>query len=262
MSYLVVCATALVASGLTLFSGFGPGTILMPVFALFFSVKVAVGSTGLVHAANNIFKAALLGRHADYKILFKFALPAAVAAIAGAFLLNYLSQMQPVAQYQIAGSVCTVTWVKLVISVLIVSFSVVELAPQTEAFAVSDRFVPLGGLISGFFGALSGHQGALRTAFLIRAGMTKEAFIATGVLAAIIVDICRIIVYAAIFFTADFQTLKFEGGFTLVAAGAGAAFIGAFIGSRLLMKFTLRAVKTLVGAMLIALGVAMGIGLV
>ena len=30
MSYVVICLTALVVSGLTLFSGFGLGTILMP----------------------------------------------------------------------------------------------------------------------------------------------------------------------------------------------------------------------------------------
>lgn len=38
MEFLIVCAVALIASGLTFFSGFGLGTILMPVLALFFPV--------------------------------------------------------------------------------------------------------------------------------------------------------------------------------------------------------------------------------
>ena len=38
MELLIVCTAALVASGLTLFSGFGLGTLLMPVFALFVSL--------------------------------------------------------------------------------------------------------------------------------------------------------------------------------------------------------------------------------
>ena len=38
MEYLVVCTVALVVSGLTLFSGFGLGTVLMPALALFFPV--------------------------------------------------------------------------------------------------------------------------------------------------------------------------------------------------------------------------------
>jgi uncharacterized membrane protein YfcA len=262
MSYVIVCTAALLTSGLTLFSGFGLGTILMPVFALFFPVEVAVASTAMVHAANNVFKAVLLGRHADYRVLFKFALPAAVAAIGGALLLGYMSQMAPVTQYHIAGHDATVTWVKLVVSVLIVGFAVIELSPRTDALAFDERLVPFGGLISGFFGGLSGHQGALRSAFLIRTCMTKEAFIATGVLAAIIVDVSRMIVYGSTFFASDYETLKAQGGLGLVAAGTVSAFIGAFIGKRLLKKITLRAVQTVVGAMLIALGVAMGIGLV
>lgn len=228
----------------------------------FFPVEVAVGSTALVHAANNIFKAALLGRHANYGSLFRFALPAAVAAIIGAMLLSSLSQMEPLAQYQIGGHACTVTWIKLVISVLIIGFALAEMSPKLEALAFSERLVPLGGVVSGFFGGLSGHQGALRSAFLIRTGMSKEAFIATGVLAAIIVDVSRMIVYGATFFTGDFEALNQQGALGMVAAGTASALIGAFIGSRLLKKITMRTVQNIVGALLIFLGIGMGLGLV
>jgi uncharacterized membrane protein YfcA len=65
MSYAIICLTALVVSGLTLFSGFGLGTLLMPAFALFFPVEVAVGATALVHLANNLFKVMLVGHKAE-----------------------------------------------------------------------------------------------------------------------------------------------------------------------------------------------------
>ncbi len=55
MSYIIICSVALIVSGLTLFSGFGLGTLLMPAFALFFPVEVAVAATAVVHLANNIF---------------------------------------------------------------------------------------------------------------------------------------------------------------------------------------------------------------
>ena len=42
MDYLIICLVALAASGLTLFSGFGLGTLLMPAFALFFPVPTAM----------------------------------------------------------------------------------------------------------------------------------------------------------------------------------------------------------------------------
>lgn len=35
MEYIVVCLLAVLVSALTLFSGFGLGTVLMPAFALF-----------------------------------------------------------------------------------------------------------------------------------------------------------------------------------------------------------------------------------
>jgi len=37
-------------SGLTLFSGFGLGTLLMPTFVLFFPIEVAVAATAIVYS--------------------------------------------------------------------------------------------------------------------------------------------------------------------------------------------------------------------
>jgi len=61
ISYFSVAIAALFVSGLTLFSGFGLGTLLMPVFALIFPVEVAVLATAVVHGANNILKITLVG---------------------------------------------------------------------------------------------------------------------------------------------------------------------------------------------------------
>ncbi len=84
MDYIIVCSSALLIALLTLFSGFGLGTLLMPVFAIFFPVEVAVAATAVVHLANNVFKLVLMGRHANWGIVARFAIPAAVAAFGGA----------------------------------------------------------------------------------------------------------------------------------------------------------------------------------
>ena len=55
-AYILVSLTALIAAGLTLYSGFGLGTMLLPVFALFFPVEMAVVATALVHGANNVLR--------------------------------------------------------------------------------------------------------------------------------------------------------------------------------------------------------------
>ncbi len=41
MEYVIIPLAALTVSCLTLFSGFGLGTLLMPVFALFFPIETA-----------------------------------------------------------------------------------------------------------------------------------------------------------------------------------------------------------------------------
>jgi len=53
MDYVFIALVAVVVAALTLFSGFGLGTVLMPAFALFFPVPVA--ATAVVHLANNLF---------------------------------------------------------------------------------------------------------------------------------------------------------------------------------------------------------------
>jgi len=101
MSYLIIIIVALAVASLTFFSGFGLGTILMPAFALFFPVEVAVAATALVHFANNIFKLILVGKHSDWKTVWIFGLPAVAFSFLGAFLLNYLSDIEPIYQYSI-----------------------------------------------------------------------------------------------------------------------------------------------------------------
>lgn len=260
LSHLVIAVIALVVSGLTLFSGFGLGTILMPTFALFFPLTVAIPATAVVHLANNLFKLALVGRRADWGVLTHFALPAAIAAVAGAWLLGTLADLPILARYELLGQVREVHVVKLVIGLLVVAFAVLELSPRLAALALPARLLILGGLLSGFFGGLSGNQGVFRSAFLLKAGLSKEAFVATGVVAAVIVDTVRLAVYGASFYTTSFKAL--EGDVVgVVATAILAAFIGAFLGTRLLQKVTLRFVQIVVAVMMIGIGAGLAIGI-
>lgn len=247
-SFAAVCATALAASGLTLFSGFGLGTILVPVMAIFFPIEAAVAMTALVHFANNLFKLALFARATDWKVALRFGLPAFAASFGGAALLLWLSALPAVTSYRLAGHVMTVTPVKLVVGMLIGVFSLLELTRGLKGRGMPPGLVPLGGLLSGFFGGLSGHQGAFRSAFLLRLDLDKKTFIATGVVIACLVDLSRLTVYAG---HLDAPDVAANAG--LLGAATACAFLGAFLGSRLLGKMTIEALHTLVGGMLLAL---------
>jgi len=118
---LVICSIALTASLLTLFSGFGLGTLLLPAFAAFFPVDAAVAMTALVHFANNLFKLALLGRKADLSVTLRFGAPAVAASFLGARILLWLSDLPPLLEYSLAGHPAAVTPVKLLIAALMLS---------------------------------------------------------------------------------------------------------------------------------------------
>lgn len=245
MELLIVCIASLLASGLTLFSGFGLGTLLMPVVALFFTLEISIAMTALVHLANNLFKIGLLGRKADRSVLLTFGLPAIVAAFVGAALLTYLGDVKPIYEYQAFGGNRQVSVLKMVIGVLIMSFVILELSPTFSRIALDRRWLPLGGLISGFFGGLSGHQGAFRSMFLIKAGLKKEAFVATGVVLAVMVDLSRMVVYGA-----DISAHGEAIAWQLVIGASVSAFVGAYVGAKALKKITLRSVQLIVSALL------------
>jgi uncharacterized membrane protein YfcA len=256
LQYLVICSAAFITSVLTLLSGFGLGTLLLPAFVIFFHIEIAVALTAVVHFLNNLFKLGLLGKYADKRTVIAFGLPAILSAFVGAWSLLWFSDLAPVAHYRLLGHEFSVLPVKLVVAILMVAFALMEINPNLERISFSKKYLPLGGLLSGFFGGLSGHQGALRSAFLIRAGLSKERYLGTGIVIACLVDISRISVYGARFSSVNFA----DTGPVLVAA-AVSAFIGAVIGNRLMKKITLRSIQILVSVLLfvIALGLAAGL---
>ena len=261
LMYTVVVIASLIVAALTLFSGFGIGTLLMPVFALFFPVEAAIAMTAVVHLSNNIFKLFLVGRHADLRIALKFAAPGLITSAFGAYLLTQMANTAPLFTYEMSGT-REVTLLKLVVSVLILFFSFLELLPRFREISFSERQIPLGGALSGFFGGLSGHQGALRSAFLLRSLDDKTKFIGTGVVCAVVVDISRLIVYGAVFFGEAVDTIVESGGLNLMGLAVITAFLGSFLGSRLMQKVKMRHVRTVVGIMLFVLALLLGSGII
>lgn len=257
MDVFIICAAALAASLLTFFSGFGLGTILTPIFAIFFPIEVAIALTGVVHFLNNIFKLALVGPHANKGVVLRFGIPAFFAALVGAYLLVRISDLPPLYTYALGDREFFVTPVKLIIAILLICFTLIETIPRLKNLQMDQKYLVAGGILSGFFGGLSGNQGALRSAFLIKAGLTKEAFIATGVVIACIVDFSRLGVYFS-----RFSTSGLTENIPIVIAATLSAFAGAFLGSRLLKKVTLGGVQIVVTIMLIVLSIALGVGLI
>ncbi len=183
-----------------------------------------------------------------------------MTAVGGAGLLGLFAGVPPMGSYELGGRTHEVSLLRLTLGGLIIFFSLFELVPRLAGLSFDRKYLPLGGALSGFFGGLSGHQGALRSAFLIKAGMSKETFIGTNVVAAVVVDVSRLLVYGVVFYSGRFGVVSEV--WRLVAAACLAAFIGTYVARRMLDKVTLGSVQRTVGIMLVALGVALASGLV
>lgn len=262
MSYLMVIIAAFVVSGLTLYSGFGLGTLLMPVFALFFPVEVAVAATAAVHAANNIFKIAVVGRHAERSVVLRFGVPAIIAALGGAAVLSYVSGFDEIARYSVSSRTAVITPVKLVIAVLMLFFALFELLPVLRDLKFDRRYLFIGGILSGFFGGLSGHQGALRSAFLVKVGIPTETFVGTNAVIGFMVDAARIAVYTWLLFVNQKISPFSSEHWPLIAVSIFAAFTGVLIGKRFLHKVTMKKVQALTGILLLLIAVGLGTGVI
>ncbi|WP_076417495.1 sulfite exporter TauE/SafE family protein [Colwellia sp. UCD-KL20] len=255
MDFFIISLVAMAASLLTLFSGFGLGTLLMPIVALFFPIEIAVTITAIVHFANNAFKIFLVGKHADLAVILKFGLPAVICALLGALLLTNMSGTHELVNYQILSYEFTTSVMKLVVGGLILFLVVVELMPFFKSLAIDKKYLPLGGMISGFLGGLSGHQGAFRSMFLLKVGLSKEQFVATGVILAVLVDINRLAVYGW-----HFGSSENIVNWWLVLSACLSAFIGAYFGKKLLTKVTIDTVQHFVSVLLVFIGLGLILG--
>lgn len=259
MDVVLIAVVAALASALTLHSGFGLGTLLLPALALFLDAPMAVAATAVVHLLNNLFKGALLWTRVDWRTVLAFGLPAVPAAVLGAWVLSRLGDTPRLFAWSGFGAEFGPTGAGLTIGLLMIAFATLELQPWFHRLKAPARLMPAGGLMTGFFGGLTGQQGAFRSIFLLRAGLPPERFIATGVAIAVLVDLSRLTTYAASFSLAGQNLAGREG--LLVLTGTLSAFVGAFIATRHLDKLTVGAVRYGVATLMLVIGAALAIGL-
>ena len=257
MDLLIIGITAFSASILTFFSGFGLGTLLMPVFALFFEIEIAIALTGIVHLMNNLFKTVLVGKNINWDVVLKFGLTGFIGSLIGAFTLLAFSKSNYEISYTIANQIFTVSPINLFISILIFSFAFLELFPFYKKLSFKKNKIYFGGLLSGFFGGFSGHQGALRSAFLIKLNLSKISFIASGIMIATIVDMSRLSIY----FT-QYKELHINENLSALITAILCAFTGAYFGRKILNKITVSFIQYSVILMLMLLSIVMALGII
>ncbi|MBI3018885.1 MAG: sulfite exporter TauE/SafE family protein, partial [Deltaproteobacteria bacterium] len=147
---------------------------------------------------------------------------------------------------------------KVVIGFLIILFALLDLFPKMFPLNFGNKALSLGGVLSGFFGGLSGHQGAFRSTILLKFSLPKEVFVATSITLAFFVDAGRITIYGI-----NTIPLLIEGNHLyVILAGMGAAILGSIIGNQILKKITMGFINGVVAILLFIIAILLILGII
>jgi uncharacterized protein len=257
MEYLIIAITVLFGAMLTFFSGFGLGTLLLPVFGIFFPLDIAVAMTAIVHFSNNIFKFGLVYKHIHVKTLLSFGIPAMFAAWLGSKLLLNMETHHVLHAYSFHSKTFEITSLGLVIGSLMIFFALLEFSKQFNQLEINAKYIPFGGLLSGFFGGISGHQGAFRAAFLSKSGLDKNQFVGTSNAISLIIDCTRLFTYSALL-----QKTDLSNSYPLLSTAILCGIIGTLVGKQLIKKVTITKIQRIVGVLLFIMGGLIALGLI
>ncbi len=177
--YFVLVTVTLATSVVTLFTGFGVGTVLAPVMAMYFDVKVAVFLAAVVHFFNNASRLYLYREYVDRGVIRRFG----VISIVGAFLGSYAQIFIDSARLK-AG-----------FGLFLVAYGLSQFLPAGAGLRIPRWLDPVGGFLSGLLGGLIGNQGAIRSLYLLNYRLDKKEFVASAALIAVVIDCTRIPVY-------------------------------------------------------------------
>jgi len=230
---IVATVSAVVAGAIASIAGFGIGSVLTPVLATQFDVRLAIALVSLPHFAGTLARFFIVRTHIDREVLLGFGAASAVGGLAGAA----------------AQTVVQSAALAIVFGALLVFAGVGSLTGFAQRMRFSDRRAALvGGALSGLLGGLVGNQGGIRAAALLGFDVERQAFVATATAVALIVDGARIPVYLAT------QGADIATRWPVIVLLATGAVVGTFLGGWTLRRMDEALFRRVVGALLLVLG--------
>ncbi|MEX0671993.1 MAG: sulfite exporter TauE/SafE family protein [Candidatus Babeliales bacterium] len=208
---LFISVMMFVASFIGTVTGFGTGTIMMPIVLLFMPIPEALLLVSVVHWWNNIWRMLFFHTGINLRFCLLFGIPGVALSIVGAFLTIALPSE---------------LFLKIFGLVLLCYLFIIIVNPALKLKAQAMTAI-IGGACSGLMAGMIGIQGAVRSFFLSAFDLPKEVYIATGALIALLIDTARIGTYlaAGVRFTPPL--------FGAVALAIPITLLGAYMGAKM-----------------------------
>jgi uncharacterized membrane protein YfcA len=232
---IAVAIIALVAGGIASVAGFGIGSLLTPLVAVQYGMKIAVGAVAIPHIIATVLRFWQLRAHVDRHVFLGFGLMNAGGALVGALI-----------HARVTSPVLTV-----VLGVLLIFVGIVGVSGYAERMRFSRSVSWVAGAASGGFGGLVGNQGGIRSAAMLGLEVQGPAFVATSTAIGLAVDAVRMPVYFA---TAAGHIFS---AWPAIVSGVIGVVIGTLVGERILRRIPERVFRRVVSAILVAVGIVL-----
>ncbi len=213
-------------------AGFGAATVLTPIAAMFMDMKTAIAVVACFHLSGNASRLLFFGRHINWRVWAQFGVTGVIFSLLGAGVTTRLSS----------------STIKILFGLFLLLY-VWWSSVREGSWTLPAAPVTLlgGGTASGFIAGLIGTGGAIRSACLLAFGYPKEVYIGTSAAIALIVDATRLPVYLT-------QRLIPAPLASVVGSLVVAAFLGAWVGQRLVQRISSNAFRRIVTTMLFFMG--------
>jgi uncharacterized protein len=235
MYELLILLVAMAAGSVAAIAGFGIGSLLTPVFAVSFPLKLAVAVVAIPHLLATSMRLWLLRAHIDRKLMLSFGLTSAAGGLIGALL------------YSAAGNPV----LTIVFGCALILTALLELTGAAKRLRLTGAAAWAAGAASGLLGGMVGNQGGIRSAALLGFETSRLSFVATATAVALLVDLARMPVYLI-----D-QRHALPNLAPLIALASVGALAGTLIGKQLLVRIPERVFRPAVSLLILALGLYM-----
>jgi hypothetical protein len=233
----ILVPAAIAAGAVAAVSGFGIGSFLTPLLLTSIPAAEAVAVVAIPHALATGIRLLRLRREVHGPTFRQFGLASAVGGLAGAFL-----------QSRLGGPALI-----FLLAALLILAGGAELLRRPLPFPDGKGWRWLGGALSGAFGGLVGNQGGIRAAALLGFRLDPRQIVATATASAMLVDAARVPIYIG----AHGATIAAHATVGLwLALGVT---IGTLIGVPLLARIPSKAYRTMLGALLVTLGIVLAL---